>query len=51
MEECWCVSLCVLYVGDVYEMVVEDFFSYNKIPRILFKHKCRYSHVCVCVCV
>ena len=44
--EC-CLQLAFVYavythVGDVYGNVQEDYFSFNKIPRILFEHLKRY---------
>ena len=40
--------LLYVHVGDVYGNVQEDYFAFNKIPKILFKHQKRYvSAICL----
>ena len=38
-----CVWVCI---GELYQDVQEDYFSFNKIPRILFIHKLRCTTSC-----
>ena len=39
------------FTEELYADVNEDFFAFNKIPRILFQHKARYLRTCTyCIC-